>query len=502
MPHNASRLVRRPTGRLNYRIPARTRALGPLLGLALGLSAGMVTFDPASARTTLAAVPSPPGQPGASAAHSSTWATPSYRRADLALLSRIAGPTTGFTTPREVGIDGSGNVYVSHLVDANTGEHAISVFGKNAAGDVAPSRLLRGPDTGLLHGARGVSVLPNGDIVTCNFLGNTTPGRILVFDKDATGNTPAKRSIDGVNTNLSQSNACTTDANGRIYVASRGRVDGVLVFSPGAQGDTPPERAIYGGLTGFSDPIDIAVDSAGFVYVADYAKGDVRVFAPTASGGTPPSRIIKGSFSRPISVAVDSVGNVYVGDSPKDGMTSGALHVFAPGENKSPVTVLQPAFRTPGTALSDVAVTSENELWLLGTTYRFSGPQGVAFTGGPDLLRYGVPAATPTTTAPPLGPLSVTRLRVTGNPRSRTRAITWKAPLGTAKLTYGVTITVGKKRLYRTHTTKTHVTLNSEKLLRRVRGKLLAKALRVTVVPSTSRGAGPARSAKFRIRPR
>jgi len=79
------------------------------------------------------------------------------------------------------------------------GDQTILVFDRVASGNVAPKRILGGPDTQLkLGGASGTCVridpihnlllVPSGGVVG---------GRVLVFDRTASGNTPPKAIIQG-----------------------------------------------------------------------------------------------------------------------------------------------------------------------------------------------------------------------------------------------------------------------------------------------------------------
>jgi len=79
------------------------------------------------------------------------------------------------------------------------GDNTILVFDRLAQGNVAPKRILGGPDTQLkLSGASGtcVRIDPIHNILLVP-TGGIAGGRVLIFDRDASGNTPPRAVIQG-----------------------------------------------------------------------------------------------------------------------------------------------------------------------------------------------------------------------------------------------------------------------------------------------------------------
>src|SRR5207253_2935027 len=79
--------------------------------------------------------------------------------------------------------------------------NAILTFAGGANGDVAPKRILGGPDTGFnFPSARGTGFPYIAIDPIRNLLVVSTGGALLIFDRTANGNTKPKYKIEGPNT--------------------------------------------------------------------------------------------------------------------------------------------------------------------------------------------------------------------------------------------------------------------------------------------------------------
>jgi secreted PhoX family phosphatase len=119
---------------------------------------------------------------------------------------------TKFESPAGMALDAAGNIYVTNDGSANGGSDSdsIAIYAAGKFGDVAPIKIISGPDTGLN--------LPHGIGI---------------------------------------------DSDGKIYVANDGSdnkgVDSVTVYAPGSSGDAKPIAVIGGSLTGLGKPGGLAV---------------------------------------------------------------------------------------------------------------------------------------------------------------------------------------------------------------------------------------------------
>lgn len=226
--------------------------------------------------------------------------------ADLAPSRVIGGPNTQLRQPGGNALDSQGNIYVG-----NCDIDSVSVFAPNANGDAVPIRLIGGPATGLDDPC---ALLIDGQDRL--FSASSRNDSIRVFAAGANGNASPLWSISGPATQLDEPAIMAFDSAGYLYVAC-GSGESVLVFAPGAQGDVAPVRVIKGPATGLDNPLGVVIGAGDELYVSDTATGSIRVWPPGADGNVAPARIIAGSATqivRPLGLAFDTGGNVYVAD--------------------------------------------------------------------------------------------------------------------------------------------------------------------------------------------
>jgi hypothetical protein len=110
---------------------------------------------------------------------------------DVAPVRKIFGPRTQLKNSEAVAIDPiHGEIFVPSAPFANSGNTRVLVFPRDADGDVAPIRILEGPDTGLRLGR--VTVDPVN-----NLLITSGGGGLRIFDRTASGNTKPRAVISG-----------------------------------------------------------------------------------------------------------------------------------------------------------------------------------------------------------------------------------------------------------------------------------------------------------------
>jgi hypothetical protein len=228
----------------------------------------------------------------------------------------VSGSNTGLSEPGDVKVDAAGDVFAVNF----TGDSIVE-FAPQASGNVAPTCTLSGSNTGL-RTPDDMSLEADGTLVVGNFFdtsGNPT-GSVEVFAPGSCGNTAPLQIIEGSNTNFNTVDGVGTDAAGNIYADSTLNST-IEVFPPGANGNVAPGFTISGSNTGLGFVDDLVVGFGGQLYATNGFKGpinSVTAFAPGAMGNVAPTQNIVGSstgLGLPDDLAVDSAGNIFVTDS-------------------------------------------------------------------------------------------------------------------------------------------------------------------------------------------
>jgi hypothetical protein len=228
-------------------------------------------------------------------------------------------------------VDGTGNLFVGGTISANgpLASAEILIYAPGASGTAAPSRTIAGASTGLsVPGMSGIDALGldgSGNLYVSSFVnigGILYPG-VSVFSSTADGNVTPTKVIGGSATTINASlpGQIAVDSANNIYTAggSLPQANSILIFNSNSTGNVPPTSMIAGANTMLEDVVGIAVDSTGNVYVANGNAGgstpSIVVFGAGSAGNAAPVRIIAGSATTMISpgnLSVDSEGNVYV----------------------------------------------------------------------------------------------------------------------------------------------------------------------------------------------
>jgi DNA-binding beta-propeller fold protein YncE len=236
-------------------------------------------------------------------------------------------------------------------------DHAVVVFKKDFTEEESPTRVLQGARTQLAD-PHGVAVdSAKGEMYVVNWgtnnerppfsegggggvrmgkrlgvrkdfpVGRTraTPGSgkiqlhsITVYPKNAHGDTPPLRVIQGPKTQMNWPGAIAVDpGRGELFVANDTGHE-VLVFRADAHGDVAPIRVIKGPRTFIKNPIGVTVDlKNNELWVANYGNHSATVYSIDASGDAAPLRIIR---SAPADLPAPMLTNAHtvVYDSKRD----------------------------------------------------------------------------------------------------------------------------------------------------------------------------------------
>lgn len=290
---------------------------------------------------------------------------------DAAPIRTIVGDATGLADPTALALDARGNLYVANRA-------TVTIYGPGAAGNVAPVRTLAGPSTGLFS-LTGIAVDRRGYVYVANDTvtkdGLRGAGTVTVYAPGASGDARPVRTIRGRATRLSRPTGLALDATGNLYVVNGDvlmeDLGSVAVFAPGARGDAAPIRTLVGRETQLNGPAAVALDADGNLYVTSRGSRwvpTILVYPPGADAEAPPVRAIEGPNTRlegPRGLALDAAGSLYVANN---GSASG---INAYGPDLGAATVYAPG------AGGDV----EPIRTIRGYYARLNGPSGIALDG-------------------------------------------------------------------------------------------------------------------------
>ena len=321
-----------------------------LFGILLGLM--IMSAGCGSSSSAPSPVPTPVPQGQLYVSNESANAIVRFNKAftttgNIAPAATISGPTTHLNSPEYLALDAAAD----RLFVANLGGSSILVFDQASTktGDIAPSREITGPTTGLispvdlaydkardmLYVADGPDILvfnsastANGDVapardiqpgfsVSAIFLDSgdrlyaADPGAnaINVYDGASALNNvvTANRSLSGATTSLSQPSGILVDSLGKLIISNAGTNE-ITVYDNAAtlNGDVAFSAAIVGASTALNVPAQMVLNpgaTSGELYVANAFSGDIPIFTgyAAASGNVLPARNISGSATTLVS---------------------------------------------------------------------------------------------------------------------------------------------------------------------------------------------------------
>jgi len=221
---------------------------------------------------------------------------------------------------RETDLEYNNGLYVDpkngdiYTVASDTADNMI-VFTRDAKGNTPPIRQLKTPHRNF---ATAVDEEKGEVFITIQY-----PPKVVVYRKQAAGTEEPLRVLEGDRTGLSDAHGMVIDTQKKLlFVSNWGnasdyRIAGsgkffmpsITVYPLDAKGDTPPLRTIQGPKTQLDWAAAMAIDpDAGLIYLANDLGDSIIAFKETDNGDVAPSRIIKGAktgIKNPTGVAVD-----------------------------------------------------------------------------------------------------------------------------------------------------------------------------------------------------
>ncbi len=255
----------------------------------------------------------------------SVTAYPIGSNGDVAPTATISGNCdggAGVGCGNGIALDGSGNIYVAKAFGGPDVTGSIDVYPTHSNGDVTPKAIISGARTKLYYPG-GVAVSSTGKIYVANAGSESGPdgnGYVTVYPAGSNGDVAPTAVIGGSNTGLNQPVGIALNSSGKLFVANNETqppcCGSVTVYPAGSNGNVRPSVSIAGGNTGLYFPSGIALDASGNIYVAnDWGEPDgigfITVYPAGSHGDAAPSAAIS-PVSDPYSIALDSDGNIYV----------------------------------------------------------------------------------------------------------------------------------------------------------------------------------------------
>ena len=187
----------------------------------------------------------------------------------------IRGPSTGLHNPFDVVTDSAERIYVANLGDPPGTDSNVTVYSATASGDVQPIRVLdihTGPFAGPLK-VTSVAIRPRPEgVLVAAQIQPPSPGGggFLEFSATVGQDTPIAIIADPT-TPLGSPAGVGLDQSQRIHVVDS-VTPRIIIYPAGTvtgDVDLVPESVIEGSATGLNNPIDAALGPSGNIYVVN-----------------------------------------------------------------------------------------------------------------------------------------------------------------------------------------------------------------------------------------
>lgn len=199
--------------------------------------------------------------------------------------------------------------------------NAVVVYRKTASGDEKPMRTLEGDRTQLAD-PHGIAIDTKNNWMFVSNHGNTKsrrrpgsgrfdPPSITVYPLKASGDVAPLRILAGPQTQLNwPAHLWVDEERGELYVANDAE-DSILIFQTADSGDVSPTRIIKGPSTQIKNPTGVFLDSKNDeLWVSNMGNHRATVFARTANGDMAPKRVIRSAPPEKQALAIGNPGAV------------------------------------------------------------------------------------------------------------------------------------------------------------------------------------------------
>lgn len=213
---------------------------------------------------------------------------------NVAPIVDLHGPQTNLLSPSGIAVNPlNGDIYVANQSNGkpHTPEYKgyVLIFSPNATGDAPPKGIIAGNKTNLNDPA-GLAFDAAGNL----YVANQVKNGVAVYAAGSEGNVAPTQLIAGKTTELVHAEQAVPDANLNIHAVEFAGYDSkgssALTFAAGSNGDAAPAEEIKSGLL-----LGIALDAAGNSYLAKSTLrgASIAVFAAGANGQPKPINTIQ-----------------------------------------------------------------------------------------------------------------------------------------------------------------------------------------------------------------
>jgi len=163
---------------------------------------------------------------------------------------------------------------------------AILVFRGAANGEEPPIRVIQGPHTQIQGTAGDGNDRVSIDPVNNEIYIPVVPNSILVFDRNANGDVAPKRVLSGPDTQIRGMASVAVDAVHNVLVANTN--NSMLIFDRAASGNTKPKAVIQGPKSGMANISSFQVYSPKGWIIAGGQGGFIGAWSVADNGDVPP----------------------------------------------------------------------------------------------------------------------------------------------------------------------------------------------------------------------
>ncbi len=295
-------------------------------------------------------------------------------------------PSSSLSGPCGVAVDANGNVYIADSGNGRVLKETLS-GGSYTESVVSPSAQYRSP--------RSLAVDIYGNVYVAD------PGYGALFKETPSGNTYTETTISYHYNYTGNANGVAVDQNGILYITTGGGANGPVVLKAAPSGNS----YIISEVTSFGAN-GVAADSSGDVFLS-YG---LRLVEEIPAGSLYSQLTVDQNPGYPGGLAVDGSGNLYIADYKNNRVlidtflngNFGSVNVGTPSPKLSlifrnntfyPVTVGTPAVVTQGVAGLDFTDAGTGSCTTNGPAYEYSGGESctvdVIFTPKYPGARYG-----------------------------------------------------------------------------------------------------------------
>ena len=163
---------------------------------------------------------------------------------------------------------------------------AILIFRGGANGEEEPIRVIQGPHTQIQGTAYGGNDRVSIDPVNNEIYIPVVPNSILVFDRSANGDVAPKRVLSGPDTQLRGMASVAVDPVHNVLVANIG--NSLLIFDRTASGNARPKAVIQGPKSGVANISSFQVYAPQGWIIAGGQGGFIGAWSVNDNGDVPP----------------------------------------------------------------------------------------------------------------------------------------------------------------------------------------------------------------------